>query len=333
MDEAVQHRFRMLDRRLQRRYNQVSSRLARQHDQALQRLLREFTPNPDSTISDNEALAREAIQRINRETIIRDSLGRIKQQGFCDSIIDVIAQESVNAGSRVESESLSLFVDSYSRELQKINRQAKKSQGFLRRIASWIGIGAVAITRTLGHQDLQNIHRGYLSFQSTRQAQGIAGTAISQLAADRHRSDFFFHRSLQRMGATYPIRAQIMNEFAVRMARGESIHSLARGIRNVTNSAYYRAKRTAKTECLRSSSMGAHLAACQAANEHGLRMRKKWHHTHGQDNPRLDHKEMQSEIRELNEPFSNGGQYPRDANLSAEESINCGCWVTYEVVI
>ena len=49
------------------------------------------------------------------------------------------------------------------------------------------------------------------------------------------------------------------------------------------------------------------------------------------DNPRPSHAAMDGETVDIDEPFSNGAEWPGDDNLDPDES--CGCNCTTEVII
>lgn len=70
--------------------------------------------------------------------------------------------------------------------------------------------------------------------------------------------------------------------------------------------------------------MTAQMDACEKAKEKGADVVKQWDATLD-GRTRESHQAVDGEIRELDEPFSNGLMYPSDPNGSAGEVINCRC--------
>lgn len=70
--------------------------------------------------------------------------------------------------------------------------------------------------------------------------------------------------------------------------------------------------------------MTAQMDACEKAKEKGADIVKQWDATLD-GRTRESHQAVDGEIRELDEPFSNGLMYPSDPNGSAGEVINCRC--------
>lgn len=79
----------------------------------------------------------------------------------------------------------------------------------------------------------------------------------------------------------------------------------------------YRMKTIFRTEKYNALNGGAHLEAKSVDAT-----RKIWRHSHG-PNPRLDHLAMDGEERDIDEPFSNGKQYPNG-------DPNCRCRADYK---
>ena len=87
--------------------------------------------------------------------------------------------------------------------------------------------------------------------------------------------------------------------------------------------ALYRALTIARTEGGRIQSQSA-MDACYKARDIGADVLKEWDSTLDGDT-RPSHRTVDGEIRELDEPFSNGLDYPRDPSGGAAEVVNCRC--------
>lgn len=87
--------------------------------------------------------------------------------------------------------------------------------------------------------------------------------------------------------------------------------------------ALYRAMTIARTEGGRIQSQAA-MDACYNAKNMGADVVKQWDSTLD-GNTRPSHRKVDGEIRELDEPFSNGLDFPRDPSGGAAEVVNCRC--------
>lgn len=87
--------------------------------------------------------------------------------------------------------------------------------------------------------------------------------------------------------------------------------------------ALYRALTIARTEGGRIQSQAA-MDACYNAKNMGADVVKQWDSTLDGDT-RPSHRRVDGEIRELDETFSNGLEYPRDPSGGAAEVVNCRC--------
>lgn len=68
----------------------------------------------------------------------------------------------------------------------------------------------------------------------------------------------------------------------------------------------------------------AQMEACQIAKDRGATIVKQWDATLD-DRTRESHQMVDGEIRDIDDPFSNGLMYPRDPKGDPEEVINCRC--------
>lgn len=120
------------------------------------------------------------------------------------------------------------------------------------------------------------------------------------------------------------IRAEISRGVATGMTWNAIAGKIVKSFKNTPfNKAYNRAMRIARTEGHRIATEAASNAQ-YAAREKGADVLKQWDATlDGRTRP--SHREVDGEIRELEETFSNGLQYPGDPKGTAAEVINCRC--------
>lgn len=115
------------------------------------------------------------------------------------------------------------------------------------------------------------------------------------------------------------ITAQVSRSIATGMSYAQTAKQLA----NYTRIGYNNAVRIARTEGHRIQTTAA-MDACHKAKERGADVLKQWDSTLD-DVTRESHRQVDGEIRELDEAFSNGLDFPGDPAGSAAEVINCRC--------
>lgn len=115
------------------------------------------------------------------------------------------------------------------------------------------------------------------------------------------------------------ITAQVSRSIATGMTYAQTAKQLA----NYTRVGYNNAIRIARTEGHRIQTT-ATMDVMEAAKEKGADIVKQWDATLD-DSTRESHVAVDGEIRELDQPFSNGLMFPGDPAGSAAEVINCRC--------
>ena len=126
------------------------------------------------------------------------------------------------------------------------------------------------------------------------------------------------------------LKKKITAEVSRGIANGSSFHEVARQLRNHMIGSYdkvggalYRSELIARTEGHRIQVQSA-MDACYKAKEKGADVVKQWDATLD-DSTRESHQAVDGEIRELDEPFSNGLMFPGDPSGGAAEVCNCRC--------
>lgn len=115
------------------------------------------------------------------------------------------------------------------------------------------------------------------------------------------------------------ITAQISRSISTGMSYAQTAQQLA----NYTNIGYNKAARIARTEGHRIQTT-ATMDACHKAKDKGANVVKQWDATLDA-RTRDSHAQVDGEIRELDEHFSNGLMFPGDPSGSAAEVVNCRC--------
>ena len=119
------------------------------------------------------------------------------------------------------------------------------------------------------------------------------------------------------------LKKKVAAEISRGIATGATYQQIARQLASVSNTGYNNAVRIARTEGHRIQCQ-AGMDACYKAKEKGADVVKQWDATLD-DRTRESHVAVDGEIRELDEPFSNGLIYPGDPRGGAAEVINCRC--------
>jgi len=108
---------------------------------------------------------------------------------------------------------------------------------------------------------------------------------------------------------------------------GESVPKLADRLQSVFDDlGGYRAETIARTETVGGFNSAGH----EVARSSGVTTRKRWLAARD-SRVRDEHAEMDGETVLMDEPFSNGAQYPGDPAAPADTTINCRCVCTYVV--
>lgn len=127
-----------------------------------------------------------------------------------------------------------------------------------------------------------------------------------------------------RLGVeTVALKKSISGEISRGIASGMAYSEIARNIANATKAPLSRTKTIVRTEAGRIRSKATMDMAYKARSK-GADVLKKWISVLD-GNTRPSHRRMDGQIRELDEPFSNGLMYPRDGSGKAEEVVNCRC--------
>ena len=127
------------------------------------------------------------------------------------------------------------------------------------------------------------------------------------------------------------LKKRVANNISRGIAQGQSYSDIAKNIAGgmvgnyarMNGGALYNAMRITRTEAHRISQQAAY-DALKKAKDNGADVVKQWDATLDK-RTRPSHARVDGEIRELDEPFSNGLMKPGDPNGRAAEVINCRC--------
>lgn len=122
------------------------------------------------------------------------------------------------------------------------------------------------------------------------------------------------------------VSRQIMKEIKRMLKEGKSIDEITERLEKVYYFNRTSAIRTTMTETTRIQSIGRNNIMI-AALLHNVKLKKIWRHAVHVAAPRHWHVYMDGEMRDLDEPFSNGLMFPGDPNGEAYEVINCHCYL------
>lgn len=119
------------------------------------------------------------------------------------------------------------------------------------------------------------------------------------------------------------LKSKITSQVSRGISSGMTFQQIAQQLAGTTRIGYNNAIRIARTEGHRIQVQSA-MNACQDAKDIGADVVKQWDSTlDGRTRP--SHQRVDGEIRELDEPFSNGLMFPGDPSGGAAEVINCRC--------
>lgn len=119
------------------------------------------------------------------------------------------------------------------------------------------------------------------------------------------------------------LKKTISRQISRGLAGGMSYGEIARNIANSSRAGYNNAIRISRTEGNRIQNTAA-MDAARKSKELGCDTKKQWLATLDGDT-RKSHAQVDGEIKDLDEPFSNGLMYPGDPDGRAAEVVNCRC--------
>ncbi len=141
-------------------------------------------------------------------------------------------------------------------------------------------------------------------------------------------------RSVQKTGDDYKLsrklggntdllKKQVQDEITRGLAGGFSYAKIARTISDYGEADYKRSARIARTEGHRVQNE-ARMDCMKGAKAKGADVVKQWDSTLD-GRTRESHAQVDGEIREMDDPFSNGLMFPGDPDGEAAEVVNCRC--------
>ena len=124
------------------------------------------------------------------------------------------------------------------------------------------------------------------------------------------------------------VRLNIKRAITQGVVQGQSIKDMSNNIQSALETNLNNAVRIARTET--TGVMGnARQDAFSLAKDNGLEFKKRWVSAND-DRTRDSHAELNGEVVDNDEPFSNGLMYPGDQSGEASEVINCRCTMVAE---
>jgi SPP1 gp7 family putative phage head morphogenesis protein len=210
-----------------------------------------------------------------------------------ESVYDGLAEGLANAGASAQ---------------RLTNAQLAESAAISRRVAAWQldNMSGVNVSRFLAHDTASLALTGITSFHGKYDLKAWEGVSDKRKA-----------------------RATIKNAVARGLLTGEHPEAIARRIQGIysgeeAGSPHKRAVRIARTETNRVMSEATQ-EAIRSANALGVKVRNRWDATLD-SRTRDSHREVDGEVREVGEKFSNGLRRPGDGGPA--DSINCRCCIT-----
>ena len=119
------------------------------------------------------------------------------------------------------------------------------------------------------------------------------------------------------------LKKKITAQVSRGISTGMSFQQVAKQLSDYTNIGFNNAVRIARTEGHRIQVQSG-MDACYKAKDKGADVVKQWDSALDK-RTRPSHQKVDGEIKELDEPFSNGLMFPGDPNGGASEVVNCRC--------
>ena len=167
----------------------------------------------------------------------------------------------------------------------------------------------------INYNELGNVPMGGYSFSLTNE------NAVKKLAQSK---DIMLPYKELDPSKDIPWNKKAINSQMMQgLLKGDSIPKLAKRMENVTDMDKNAAIRNARTMTTAAENVGK-LDSYKKAEEDGVILHKQWVAIHDQ-HTRASHAELDTEIANVDEEFSNGLMYPADPSGEPEEVYNCRC--------
>lgn len=194
----------------------------------------------------------------------------------------------------------------------ELSNADKKAISILKNDLKEIGIENLDFAQEMINKQLKDVgvDLTYTLFNNETLKNIIQGSVFTNLAIDEFTDKAFIYNSLKR-------------EFATAMLKGESVSKIANRIQNILKTNKDRAILIARTEVTRVENEGRY-SVFENAKKEGIKLKKKWIATMD-SRTRKSHSGIDGEVRDLDDVFSNGCEFPGDPRGGAAEVCNCRC--------
>ena len=125
------------------------------------------------------------------------------------------------------------------------------------------------------------------------------------------------------------LKQQVQRTITQGIVQGQSVRDTASSVRRAMEINAHSAERIVRTETTRAMNTGE-LSSMEHAAARGLPIQKEWLATLD-GRTRDSHAGLDGQVRDIDQPFSNGLMYPGDYNGPASEVIHCRCTMTEKI--
>lgn len=181
--------------------------------------------------------------------------------------------------------------------------------------------GVDVVNQELPKQYAEAINQTFYEME-TRYGVAVRLDIVSPDAVSRSVRGTYF-RKLDMLKNTAYNRRRITSAITGGMLRGSSVADVAKTLLPLVNGNRRSAVLNART-WMNGVRNGGRFDATERLDRAGVKMKKVWLSA-GDDRVRDSHRLLDGEERDIDEEFSNGGQYPCDPALDGEEYYNCRC--------
>lgn len=274
-----------------------------------QKLVQErFLDNEEAVIKELKAVYKDSLETIEKD---------IKE------LNELIEENWINAMFETDAETKAVFESMMQSKIyQKEYQEALKKQ-----VSAVLDNLQTEEFKTISDYMRRCYDDGFVGTMYDFAGQGIpviapidAAAVVRAVQLDSKLSDGLYARLGEDVKK---LKTRIAAQVSRGISTGQTHEQIARLISGETNIGYNNAVRIARTEGHRIQVQSS-MDAGEAAKERGADVLKQWDSTLDGDT-RPAHKKVDGEIREMDEPFSNGLMFPGDPNGGAGQVVNCRC--------
>lgn len=249
------------------------------------------------------------------------------QQAYLDSEKEVLKKIEANYRDALNEidDKIAMLLARQDADMQHVIYQVEYQKALKKQIQGILDTLQANEFETVSEYLAKAYEDGYIGTMYSLQSQGVPLVIPidQEQVVNALQNETNLSENLYKSFDMADLKKKISGEISRGIATAAMYSEIARNIEGYARISKNNAMRIARTEAHRIQCR-ATMDACEKAKDKGADVVKQWDASLD-GSTRDSHRQVDGEIRELNEKFSNGLMYPGDPSGRAEEVINCRC--------